>query len=540
LRLPTALERRPYLTELPLVLAIAAMLRFYTLPQRGLIYWDEAKFALEGIRAEALIRSPFAAHVSLAVGKSIGTAKPTHALLIALAYLLFGVHDYSALFLNAAASTAGIGLTYFAATRLFCRPVGLLAALFLAVSEFDVIYARSALSESDATTILLVAILIWLAGVKPQDGAWRILAERRWTVLASGALLGVAFTTNYRLLVYGGALVFFDLGWNLGQLGRLGTARRALLWVLGFALAPACWQIADLVTRAHGLELFRSEGTHQAAWYLQEAIYQLHQGKQSAVNFNPVPYIQWFALRQGIPMALLTLAGIICAFRRRTFPYLLTITLVGLPYLLYITAPFIVPRNLVPMLPFASIMAAGAIFEARSAVSGRWPALVLLGIAVLAAIVGASRAWQLTNERSGYALAASYVSTHDAGRALTGNEQTVFYLRGTGTTCDAPRLPFRKPRLGDAIRQGFEYAIFDRYLASPLEPYVRAHAHLEARFSAVGNLDVGENLISSENTNPPDASERQDIVAVYRLTRLKVEATSRPAAPIFCNRDVPN
>ena len=138
------------------------LLRFANLPVRGLIYWDEGKFLLEGVRLETGLRILAGAHSSLPAGKAIGTAKPTHALLIALAFLLFGAHDYSALFLNAFAGVMAVIVVYRIAALLFDPTVGLVAALVLAVSEYDVIYSRSALSESDANALLLLGVLLWV------------------------------------------------------------------------------------------------------------------------------------------------------------------------------------------------------------------------------------------------------------------------------------------------------------------------------------------------------------------------------------------
>src|SRR5947209_2718315 len=85
-----------------------------------------------------------------------------HALFIGIAYLAAGVHDYSPLLMNAAASTGAVGLTYVIAYRLFGLISALTSALLLAISEYDVIYARSALSESDATLLLLAGVVVWL------------------------------------------------------------------------------------------------------------------------------------------------------------------------------------------------------------------------------------------------------------------------------------------------------------------------------------------------------------------------------------------
>src|SRR5689334_18191898 len=75
------------------VLCLAAVLRLWNLKDRGLIYWDEAKYALEGLRVLAVARAAAGSHVSMLAGKGIGSARPTHALFIALAYALLGIHD---------------------------------------------------------------------------------------------------------------------------------------------------------------------------------------------------------------------------------------------------------------------------------------------------------------------------------------------------------------------------------------------------------------------------------------------------------------
>ena len=152
------------------ILVLAAVLRLHSLSGRGLLYWDEAKFSLEGVRLEAYLQAIFGHPALLTAGKSVGTAKPTHALLIALSYAVFGIHDYAPLYMDAVASVVGVALAYFLGKRLFGPIPGLVGALFLAVSEYDVIYARSALSESDADALFLAGVLLWVVGWDPAGG----------------------------------------------------------------------------------------------------------------------------------------------------------------------------------------------------------------------------------------------------------------------------------------------------------------------------------------------------------------------------------
>jgi 4-amino-4-deoxy-L-arabinose transferase-like glycosyltransferase len=506
------------------ILALAAVLRFYNLWRRGLVYWDEGKFALEGIRMEAALHGLFGSGAVVA-GKAVGTAKPTHALLIGLAYVIFGVHDYAALYLNAVCSVLEVGVVYVIARRLFGMPAALLSALFLAVSEYDVIYARSVLSESDADLLLLCGVLVWV-GVRE-----RVVLG----TACAGLVMGLAFTTNYRLVVYIAAIVGFDLFWTWRQRGWLPAGQRAALWIAGLAVAPLAWQLVDLVTRAHGLVLFRSEMTGGTSWYLREVFYQLHQGKQSVTHFNPLAYLQWYVQRSGIWMLILLLAGIARAVWTRLYAWLAMAVPVFVPFLIYTFAPFIVPRNLDAALPFAAILSAATVI---TAIDWIWSARVrLLLIVIAAAALGAAGAvmsWRLTAERSGYAQAAVYVERHDTGRAVASNEILVFYLRGSGAHCRAPNLRSNVFRLSADVRSGYEYAILDHFSWN-LAKLVRARMPHVARFAALGPISVGENLIASENGHT-EGGVTSTYISIYRLEPTRLPPP-QGTAPDTCNRD---
>jgi 4-amino-4-deoxy-L-arabinose transferase-like glycosyltransferase len=523
-------------------LAVATVLRFYNLWQRGFVYWDEGKFALEGVRMQAALHSLFISGGAVTAGKAVGTAKPTHALLIGLAYAIFGVRDYAPLYLDAACSVAQVGVVYLIARRLFGIPTAVLGALFLAVSEYDVIYARSVLSESDANLLLLCGVLVWVvaqsgvgkrakegpAGISEGKGAW-------WGIFGAGMLMGLSFTTNYRLVVYVAAIVGFDLVWTWRRSGLRVMVRRGPLWALGLVIFPVAWQSADVITRAHGLALFRSEITGSTWWYFREVIYQLHEGKQSVTHFNPVAYVQWYVWRSGAWMLVLLLAGIALAVWRRSYAWMSVAAPVVIPFLIYMFAPFIVPRNLDAALPFAAVLSAAAVVSVVQLVSENRARLVfVLSIAVVLGAAGAAMSWRLTAERSGYAQAASYVQLHDGGRAVASNEIVVFYLRGSGRYCLAPNLRSNIYRLSADVRAGYRYAVIDHF-SWKLAKLVRARMPNVARISATGPISVGENLIASENGNLASGIT-PTYINIYRLVPARLPAP-RGATPDMCSRD---
>lgn len=503
------------------ILSLAAILRCYALPERGLIYWDEAKFALEGIRLEMGLRWLAGQHIVTAGGKAIGTAKPSHALLIAIAYALLGVHDYAPLLLDAVAGVVGVAVTYRIATLLFNPLVGLLSALFLAVSEYDVIYSRSALSENDANALFLVGTALWLASCQY---LWKEADHPgRMSPVPAGLVLGLAFSTNYRLIVFIGVLVLLDVSWHWHRCGAGRAIRRLPWWLCGVAVAPVVWQLVDLAARAHGQVLFRSEATEQPVWYLRQAFYQLHEGKQSVLHFSPVPYLEWFLVRQGWLVSALVLCGLGLTARVRSFRWLALAALVVVPYGVYVFAPFIVPRNLDPVLPFTSILAAAsAVTLTRKIGTEGYSIAVIAVVALGVAGTGTWMSWQLTAERSGYARAAAYIErqasiqTGQGIRTLTSSEIVVFYLSRGGSQCNTLRLRSGRGELYSDIVAGYRHAIFDHY-SWKASKFVRKRMPRLARYVALGTRSIGENLIASENSHPPGEHVPTEYVDLYRL-----------------------
>lgn len=516
------------------ICCVGAVLRFAWLPQRGLLYWDEGKFALEGIRMQVLLQDLFGGHHALTLGKAVGTAKPTHALLIAFSYFLFGVHDYSALFLNAAASVLCVLAVFAIAARLFSAPAGLGAALLFAVSEYDVVYARSALSESDAEVIFLIGVYGWVRGM---DGDRTIPSRQR--VLFAAVLGGLSFTANYRMLVYLAVLVGFDLVLRWMRLGTARSVSMAGVWALGLVAVPLLWEAIDVVVRSQGLVLFQNEVARHPSSYLAQAAYQIHEGKQSVVRFLPLAYPEWYIVRQGPWSILLLVAALGMALVRRSVNLLLPAAFVLIPYLLFIIAPFVVPRNMNVAVAFASILVAGALFAIPGTL--RLPAISWLTAAlILLATAGMdfALAWRVTAVRSGLAPAARYIMGHGSRGAIVANEVSVFYFRGGAGPCLGPRVPYTVKQLGADVQWGFRWAVLDRSSGSPIDGFIARRIRPAASWPDEGNVSLGENLIDSENTLTPDTQRSAGVVRVYDLARLHLPLQAHPRRP-GCNREYP-
>jgi 4-amino-4-deoxy-L-arabinose transferase-like glycosyltransferase len=512
------------------LLPVAAVLRFAGLSTRGLLYWDEGKFALEGLRLLAVMHALPSVHAGALPGKAVGTAKPTHALLIAAAYAVLGVHAFAPLYMDALAGVASVALLYFLASSLFGARTALLAALFLTVSSYDLVYARSALSESDANLLFLAGVLVWWTGYRRAPRSLR--RQCRYNA-ATGLLLGTAFTANYRLIVYIAVLAMLIAGLGWRRDGPRRTAIACLIGAAGLITVPLLWEMIGLAARLHGITVFRSEITYRPTTYLAEALYQLHGGKQAALHFDPGLYLQWYLALQGPLFCLLLPVGLIAAAVRRTVPLLLCAVLVVIPFALYSFAPFIVPRNLEAMIPFTAVLSAAGLCEivdrvTRAArVLAPVLALAVAGFALLAAL-------PLLGVRSGFARAAAYIDRHPTAGAMVDDEVMVFYLRDRGSSCDGARLPRHLRGLASGFHAGDAYAVVAQD-NSPSVTYLAQHARRVARFSALGAGRLGENLIAGENGLPP-SSNASRWIDVYALRGLHLPRHTK-TRPVTCSQD---
>lgn len=530
---PTLRQSLPPAVLIVALGVLAAVLRFAYLAQRGLFFWDEAKFALEGIRMENLLRFALGMHASVADGKPVGSAKPGHALLVGLGYIVTGVHDYTPLLVNASSSVAACLLVSALGWRIFGSVTGIVAGSLLAVSEYDVLYARSGLSESDATLLFVLGVAIWLWPL-PSVGT-PCTAGR---LVLAGATLGASFSVNYRLIVYVAVVIALDLGWASRYEGAAVAARRVGLWTPGLSLVPLLWLLAGAVAAGHGTLIFFNEITAQPASYAAEVIYQLHQGKQSVLHFSPLIYAAWYVNRDGPAVSLLVTLGLLWAVIRPSYSRTVAAALIVVPYALYTFAPFIVPRNLVAALPFTALLAAeGLVRTARWRPPAGRPLLGIIPAALALAVIGVSMSWRLTEERSGFASAAAAVERR-GGRALTSSEVMVFYLREPGGRCSSPPIPLRLDVLSADIRAGYRLAVLERHHNSPITDLIHRKGRLIASWPVFGGPDLGESPVASENGTWPNPNERRETVYLFDISNIGVRSADH-ARPQGCTLRVP-
>src|SRR5262245_47721718 len=233
---PLAALARPQVAAMTGVLAVAAVLRVWSLDQNG---YANTYYAA-AVRSMLESPSNFVFGAFDAGGLQSVDKPPLALWLQALSAQVFGFSSWSLLLPQALAGIAAVWLLYRLVARTFGPPAGIVAALALAVTPVAVAVDRD--NNPDALLVLLLVAAVY-AGVRAaQDGSLRWL-------LATAGLVGLAFNTKMgiALLVVPGLALAYAAWAPLPlrrRVGHLAAATGVLVvacgwWVALVALTPA-------------------------------------------------------------------------------------------------------------------------------------------------------------------------------------------------------------------------------------------------------------------------------------------------------------
>lgn len=223
--------RAPTRVEVAIVLSLtlaALLLRAWAISRVGLGQYDEGVYALSALG----ISDPAQPH---RIWQSqVRFSPPVYFLLVALAYLLRGgPADTAAVAVNVCFGTLLVPIVWWAGRRWFGTRAGIVAATLTALSQYQILMSRSALTDISFTVFFTLA-LIALAWAMESGGAWR-------AVLA-GAATGLAWNTKYHgwfVLVIGAAAW---IGWTrFGGAGADARRRAARAWIIAAVVATCCY-----------------------------------------------------------------------------------------------------------------------------------------------------------------------------------------------------------------------------------------------------------------------------------------------------------
>jgi 4-amino-4-deoxy-L-arabinose transferase-like glycosyltransferase len=363
-----------------LVLAVAAVLRLWGLGSQPILYFDSGVYLGEGaFLASAAQRAASAVfsdqpgspldRIAQATetgvdGHSPDIAKPGHAILLAIAFLLLGKSAMAGGLVSAIAGIATVATTYAIGVRAWGPRVALAGAALLAISGQHLVYSREPLVEADGLLFAMLGSLVYLRARGPRG------------LFGAGVLWGLAFSCNNRLSYLPAVFVIAELaswpGWR-------GLIRRGVIVGVGCLAPLVVIEAAYLAARQIG----RVTGV-PTDWldYAQQLVAFTRMNPPDRIRFDEWPtYFVDTALMDGLPVLVLLLLGIALivwrlrvTHRSRADLLLAGSLLVPLAlYSMYSTGEVRL-RHFSLALPWAMLAAALALDWLAGVVARRWPA----------------------------------------------------------------------------------------------------------------------------------------------------------------------
>ncbi|HMK92199.1 MAG TPA: glycosyltransferase family 39 protein [Thermoleophilia bacterium] len=434
----------------------------------------------------------------------------------------------------AACGVASVWLVYRLGREAFSRPVGLLAALFLAVEPLHVRYSHVAVTDAPATMFGLLALWLFVRAARRRDAR---------TLLFGALAAGLATGTKYNLgmLVLPGAVACaFVYAPELHEgadrvvvfLRRL-LRRVALPMVVAF-LVSTPFAVLDPL---HFLADFYKQNRIVANGWL--GFENVHNGYWYNFSVNLLGSL-------GPVLLVLGLVGLALAFHRRSRADLIIAPYVVVYYLYVSSWHELMDRYLLPIVPLLVVLAMRACAELavvpgvrRRAVAFGVAAALLLGAIVVPAqaSLSYSRSLSGTDVRT---IALTWVENHVPRSAVIAMEPygpqliprlRLPYYRAAGlkaVSYDIVRLPLPVPNKRDRyhnLRTLLERDVRYVIISSDVQTRVLAARHVyPAQVRFYHQLARHGRLVKRFVPGP---DERGPIISVYRLPASLTVASPR-------------
>ncbi len=280
----------------------------------------------------------------------------------------------------ATCGVVSVYLVYRLGKEAFSRPVGLLAALFLAVEPLHVRYSHVAVTDVPATMFGLLALLLFLRAARLRSPRTLL-----WGALAAGLATGTKY--NLGMLVVPGVIACWYVyrGQPADHRVRALAARAARRIALPMLLAFVVSTPYAVLDPRHFLGNFASQNKIVANGWL--GFENVHNGYWYNLSVNLLGSL-------GIVLLVLGLIGIALALVRRTRADLILVPYVIVYYLYVSSWHALMDRYLLPIVPLLIVLAVRACLApvARPALRRRAVVVALATVVLLGAIVLPARA----------------------------------------------------------------------------------------------------------------------------------------------------
>jgi 4-amino-4-deoxy-L-arabinose transferase-like glycosyltransferase len=426
--------------------------------------------------------------------------------------------------------TAGVGLAFATGAALFGRRVGLLAALFLAVSFLHV--RDSHYGVNDVPSAALLALSLYF------DARLLRHPALRWYALA-GLAGGLATSTKYNMGFFFVPLVAAH--W----LAPRAPGRRP--YDVGALVALALAGAASLGGYLLGTPYTLLDFDRFSTDFLRQ---QAVGGRISWGQPLPLPLLHLTALLQGfgaLPFSL-ALVGVVSAWRRRRGDAILVLAFPAVHLAFFLSKGiFLFPRLVIPLLPFCALLAGYGAANLAGRLPPRWRGIglgALLAVALAQPLANSILHDRIMARTDTRVLAAEWVRTNlpTDDRLAVERGSLLLPVEEVLLSADVPRLRDQFPRLregeqiADLAARGVEYVVINSFIYArderwehrrPLHQDLEQHAQLIALIGpGIGGREVPfqrEDVVASPFWALEEYERPGPTIRIYSLAPLNGE-----------------
>jgi hypothetical protein len=424
-------------------------------------------------------------------------ARPGHVIFIALAMGFVEDPISAAPVASALFGTLTILLVFFLGRVLYQPWVGVLAAVFLAISPYHIWYSRSGFAEADTTCFLVLTMLLYALGHKRSSS---------WLMALTGLACGTGFVVHHRFVLFLGVLWLLEGFVAVTRQGPEPKAQRKRFCILNAAfLLPilsieAVYHIALLAFQAAGQLM-------PCATYLTQLLIVSTYIRYNNLipyryffewqNFVTYPYLLWIV--EGPLVFLFLLGGVASLLKRRGLAGLMVgLLLVGpIVFYSYLNANARFISIVIPFLAIATglFFVEGVEWASRKGTNWARGACLVAGVLLLLqAGIGLHHTRKLLDWKVGYRETFAWIQENSEGTPRAICSYPHFSQLYLGKEASA-KMPSSEEELRERYEEGFRYVVLVDFLLHYLKRLeAPALARLPVAKTAKGSVELARKI----------------------------------------------
>jgi 4-amino-4-deoxy-L-arabinose transferase-like glycosyltransferase len=235
------------------VLAAAILLRFWGITERGIVqpdaytYANIAKTPLYALEYTTRNIDYFNINGMIKYLENKGCffygMKPFHTFVLFVSFAMMGIRDWAILLPSAIAGTLTVWIVYLIGYRFFCKEIGLIAALLLCFSSFQVAFSRSGYPQSLALLMFTLLLYFYLS--------YRKTGKQKF-LYATGFCLSLGILTHISIVIpvipiFGDFIVLVVKKWKKNRIIKPACIL-IIVVLIPILIQEGIFFVADLLT----------------------------------------------------------------------------------------------------------------------------------------------------------------------------------------------------------------------------------------------------------------------------------------------------